>query len=231
MKNLKALENKIGIEFKNKNFLFQALVHRSYLNENPRFKLGSNERLEFLGDAVLEFITSLLLFRKLPQYSEGNLTNIRSCLVRTSSLAEIARKLSLGKFLLLSKGEEDLGGRKNATLLANCFEALIGAIYLDQDSKIVENFLLELLIPKLEQTIKTQRFKDYKSLFQEFSQSREKITPNYTVLQESGPDHKKTFTVGLLVDKKLWAKGTGNSKLEAEEQAAKAALEKAQEKR
>lgn len=231
MKNLKALENKIGVEFKNKDLLSQALVHRSYLNENPRFKLGSNERLEFLGDSVLEFITSLLLFRKLPHYSEGNLTNIRSCLVRTSSLAEIAQELSLGKFLLLSKGEEDLGGRKNDTLLANCFEALVGAIYLDQDSKVVEKFLLELLIPRLEQTIKTQRFKDSKSLFQEFIQSREKITPNYTVLKESGPDHKKTFTVGLLVDKKLWTKGTGKSKLEAEEQAAKTALEKTQEKR
>jgi ribonuclease III len=230
MKKLEKLEKIIAIKFENQNTLAQALAHRSYLNENPRFKLGSNERLEFLGDAVLEFIASLLLYQKLPGYSEGKLTNIRSLLVRTSTLSEIAQGLKLGQFLLLSRGEEELGGRKNSTLLANCFEALIGAIFLDQGIKKTQKFLLKLLKPKLEQIIKEKRFKDFKSLFQELIQSREKITPQYKVLAESGPDHEKVFTVGLLVGKKLWTKGDGKSKLEAEEKAAEKAFKKAQEK-
>ena len=119
MKNLKTLEKTLGVKFKNKDLLAQALVHRSYLNENPNFKLGSNERLEFLGDAVLEFVSSLLLYKELPDHSEGNLTNIRSWLVRTSALAESAEELKLGAVLLLSKGEEDLGGKKNHSLLAD----------------------------------------------------------------------------------------------------------------
>jgi ribonuclease-3 len=223
---MEKLEKAIGIEFKNKNLLQQALVHRSYLNEHPRFKLESNERLEFLGDAVLELIVSFLIFRKLPDYPEGVLTNIRSCLVRTSTLAEIARKFNLGSFLLLSRGERELGGTENSTLLANCLEAVIGAIFLDQGIKKVEKFLLEILEPKLEKVLKSQKFKDPKSLFQELIQAEEKITPEYQVIGEAGPDHDKVFTVALRVGKKTWAEGTGKSKQEAEEKAAQAALEK-----
>lgn len=230
MKRITSLEKLIGIKFKDENLLRQSLVHRSYLNEHPQFKLGSNERLEFLGDAVLEFISSHLLYEQLPDYSEGSLTNIRSCLVRTSTLTEIAQGLYLGDYLLLSKGEEELGGRKNVSLLANCFEALIGAIFLDQGIRVVKSFLLELLFPKFNQTMKRQRFKDFKSLFQELTQAKEKITPSYRVLKETGPDHDKTFTVALWVGKKLWSKGVGKTKQEAEEKAAELALEKAREK-
>lgn len=226
MANIDQLEKILNCQFKDKNLILQALVHRSYLNENPKFKLDSNERLEFLGDAVLEFITSLLLYQQLPDYSEGNLTNVRSCLVRTEALAEIARKLNLGDYLLLSRGEEELGGRSNATLLANSFEALTGAIFLDQGIEKVKEFLNGILLPVLKQTIQRKRFKDFKSLFQELIQSQEKITPQYTVLKEIGPDHNKIFTVGLWVGKKLWAKGTGKSKLEAEEKAAEIAFKK-----
>jgi len=164
MKTEEQLEKTIGIKFKNKDLLRHFLVHRSYLNEHSELKLDSNERLEFLGDSILEFISSLYLFKKFPDYSEGDLTNIRSCLVRTSTLAEIAQKLNLGKHLLLSRGEEDLGGRNNPTLLANCFEALIGAIFLDQDIQITQKIMIKLLAPKLKQIIKEQKFKDSKSL-------------------------------------------------------------------
>ncbi|HUW21754.1 MAG TPA: ribonuclease III [Candidatus Bathyarchaeia archaeon] len=224
------LEKRIGIKFKSEDLLCQFLVHRSYLNEHPQFRLGSNERLEFLGDAVLEFITSFLLYQKLPDYPEGTLTNIRSYLVRTSTLSQIAFELRLGHFLLLSKGEEELGGRKNPTLLANCFEALIGAVYLDQGLRAVRKFVLKMICPKLDEIIKQQKFKDSKSLFQEITQAREKVTPQYRVVDEAGPDHDKTFTVGLLVGKKLWAKGKGKSKQEAEEKAAERALAKIEEK-
>jgi len=229
-KKSESLEKKININFKNKRLLDQSLAHRSYLNEHPEFKLGSNERLEFLGDAVLEFISSLLLFKKLPNHPEGDLTNIRSCLVRTSTLAEIAKGLDLGSYLLLSKGEEDLGGRENQSLLANSIEALIGALFLDQGMDIAQKFVLKLIRPKLSEVIKAKKFKDPKSLFQEAIQAKKKITPQYEVVEESGPDHNKTFTVALLIEDKLQAKGKGKSKQEAEESAAKAALEKLENK-
>ncbi|MBN1263276.1 MAG: ribonuclease III [Candidatus Pacebacteria bacterium] len=229
MEKIESLEKKIGIRFKNKTLLEEALIHRSYLNESPKQKLNSNERLEFLGDSILEFVSSLFLFKRLPSYSEGKLTNIRSWLVRTSTLATLAEDLNLGDLLLLSRGEEELGGRKNPTLLANCFESLIGAMFLDQGLEPVEKFLLIVLQPKLEEIIKSQRFKDFKSLFQELIQAKEKITPQYTVLDEQGPDHDKIFTVGLWAGEKLWAKGKGKSKLEAEEKAAAKALKKAKE--
>lgn len=228
MKNLQNLEKTIGLEFKNKQLLKKALTHRSYLNEHPEFQLGSNERLEFLGDAVLELIASNLLFQKLPQYAEGLLTDIRSGLVRTTTLSAIAKEIQLGDYLLLSRGEEELGGRKNNTLLANCLEAVIGAIYLDQNFASAQKFILPFLQPRLEKIIKSKTFKDSKSLFQETIQSKEKITPEYKVLDESGPDHNKIFTVGLYTGNKLWAKGKGKSKQEAEEKAAETALKEIQ---
>ena len=183
------IEKSIGIKFNNKNLLHQSLVHLSYLNEHPDFPLGSNERLEFLGDAVLEYVTSYLLYQKFPDQPEGNLTNIRSCLVRTTTLAEIARKLKLGNHLLLSRGEEDLGGRKNSTLLANSFEAVTGAIFLDQGIAKTKAFLLKLIKPKLEEIIASQQFKDPKSLFQEFIQGKVKITPQYKVIKAVSYTH------------------------------------------
>ncbi len=224
------LEKKLGFKFRSPVLLEQALVHRSYLNEHPDFHLGSNERLEFLGDAVLELIVSLLLYRDLPDYPEGKLTDIRSCLVRTESLAEFANILDLGEHLLLSRGEEDLGGRKNTGLMANTFEAVTGAIYLDQDLETARRFALPFLKKKLKEIIAKQSFKDSKSLFQEKVQEREKITPRYAVVSETGPDHQKTFTVGLWVGETLWAEGHGRSKQEAEEEAAQKALEKISKK-
>lgn len=226
MKQLNDLETALGVNFNNKSLLEKALAHRSFLNENATFKLGSNERLEFLGDAVLELIASSYLYDKLPKTPEGDLTDIRSCLVRTTTLADMAKELNLGDYLLLSRGEEELGGRTNQTLLANAFEAIIGAVYLDQGIASAREFLLRLIKPKLDQIIANQQFKDAKSRFQEIIQAQEKATPEYQVIKEAGPDHDKIFTVALMVNNKKWAQGYGKSKQEAEEKAAKTALDK-----
>lgn len=200
-----------------------ALVHRSYLNEHPQQKLTSNERLEFLGDAIMEFIVSEVLYQKFPNYSEGKLTSLRSKLVCDRSLSKIAKKLHLGNYLLLSRGEEESGGRKNPTLLSNTFEAVLGAIYLDQGLSAVKKFLNTHLFPTVKEA---KKFKDYKSDFQEIAQKKFKITPIYKTLKETGPDHAKTFVVGVYLGKKLYGKGVGRSKQEAEQSAAKKALEK-----
>jgi len=216
-------EKKLGFAFKNKNLLIEAFVHRSYLNEHPNEDLIANERLEFLGDTVLEFLTSRFLFQKFPNFSEGELTNLRSKLVCTRSLAKIAKKLDLSFYLLLSRGEEESGGRENASLLANTFEALLGAIYLDQGIDQTQDFLQLHLFPTIE---KAKEYQDYKSNFQRICQEKFKITPVYKTLEESGPDHAKTFTEGVYIDKKLWGRGEGKSKQEAEQEAAKKALDK-----
>lgn len=225
MKNLKTLQQNIGINFKNSQLLAQALIHRSYLNEVENKKLESNERLEFLGDSILNFIISDWLFQQYSQYSEGTLTNIRSNLVKTEMLAKIARKLKIGEYLFLSKGEEESGGRTNPSLLADSLEAVTGAIYLDQGLKMVKNFITSHFKPPLEQLIKSGKFKDYKSLLQEKLQALKKQSPTYKIIKEEGPDHDKTFTVAVYDGKKLLAAGIGKSKQSAEEQAAKLALE------
>lgn len=200
-----------------------AFVHRSYLNEHPQQKLTSNERLEFLGDAIMEFIVSEVLYQKFPNYSEGKLTSLRSKLVCDRSLSKIAKKLQLGDYLLLNRGEEESGGRENPTLLSNTFEAVLGAIYLDQGLLAVKKFLNTYLFPTVKEA---KKFKDYKSDFQEIAQKKFKITPIYKTLKETGPDHAKTFVVGVYLGKKLYGKGVGKSKQEAEQSAAKNALEK-----
>ncbi|MCJ7827685.1 ribonuclease III, partial [Patescibacteria group bacterium] len=198
-KTIKQIEGKLGVEFTNSTLLENAFIHRSFLNESSQEQLSSNERLEFLGDAVLELVVSQLLYEKLPDYPEGKLTNIRSLLVRTTTLAELTDKLNVGNHLLLSKGEAELGGRHNISLLANLFEAVVGAIYLDRGLKAARNFIIPLIKERFERVIQTQSFKDAKSLFQEAVQEKDKITPEYRVLAEAGPDHSKTFTVGLWV--------------------------------
>ena len=220
------LEKKLGVKFKNPKLLLEALTHRSYLNETSKKGLSSNERLEFLGDSVLSFIISHWLFRLFPDYSEGTLTNLRSNLVKTESLAKIARKLSLGNFLLLSKGEKESGGQDNPVLLANCLEAVIGAIFLDQGIDSVKNFIQRNFKNSLETLLLKGEFKDFKSLLQEKTQKINKISPVYKTIKEIGPDHAKIFTVGVFLGKKLLAKGKGKSKQLAEEQAAEYALQK-----
>jgi len=211
--------------FKNKELFELAFTHRSYLNES-KDKTESNERLEFLGDSILSYIMSNYLFKTYPAYKEGLLTNLRSLLVNTRSLASVARELHLGEHLLLSRGEEESKGRENETLLANCFESFIGALYLDQGIEAVEEFLQKTLIPKVEYYVSQKSFKDPKSMLQEYVQAQKQHSPIYKVTQEEGPPHAKIFTVGVYVDGELLADGTGTSKQKAEEYAAKNALEK-----
>jgi ribonuclease-3 len=213
------------LEFKNRDLLIEAFCHRSYLNEHPDFHLPHNERLEFLGDAVLELIVTEYLYKKYPEKNEGELTNWRAALVNAKILGELAKDLGFNDFLLLSKGEEKETGKARLYILANTFEALIGAIYLDQGYEVAKNFVEKNLIErKLPEIIEKGLFKDPKTRFQEEAQERVKITPTYKVLEEWGPDHAKHFVVGVFLGNELIAKGEGTSKQEAEEEAAKNAL-------
>lgn len=226
MKNLEKLIKRLKINFKNPKILGQALVHRSYLNETAGKKLTANERLEFLGDAVLSFIVSDWLYQQFPDYSEGNLTNLRSNLVKTTSLAKIAQNLKVGEHLLLSRGEKTSNGQKNPSLLANTLEAIIGAIFLDQGLKTTRQFIKTNFSPLLEALIRRGEFKDYKSLLQEKLQAKTGQAPIYKIIKEEGPDHAKVFTVGVWSQNKKIASGQEKSKQKAEEKAAQAALEK-----
>ena len=225
MKDFSLLEKKLNLKFKNKDFLIQAFVHRSYLNENPSFWLFHNERLEFLGDAVLELVVTEYLFQNYPQKPEGELTNWRAALVNAKMLAKIAKDLDFNDFLLLSRGETKEVGKARQYILANTFEAFIGGLYLDQGYKACQDFIDKHLIKELPQIIEKRLFKDAKSLFQEEAQERVGITPTYKVLEEWGPDHAKHFIIGVFLTEELVAKGEGSSKQEAEVQAAKNALE------
>jgi len=225
MKDFSPLEKKFGLKFKNKDFLIQAFCHRSYLNENPDFYLSHNERLEFLGDAVLELIVTEYLYQKYPKKSEGELTNWRAALVNAKVLGELAKDLDFSNFLLLSRGETKELGKARQYILANTFEALIGAIYLDQGLDVCQKFIKKYLITKLPEIIKKGLFKDAKSRFQEEAQERVGITPIYKVLEEWGPDHARHFIIGVFLNNELVAKGEGSSKQEAEEEAAKSGLE------
>lgn len=211
-------------QFKNKKLFEQAFTHRSFLNET-REKISSNERLEFLGDSIISFVISEHLYSKYPGFNEGILTNMRSLLVNTKSLAQIAKELELGKYLKLSKGEEESKGRQNQSLLANCFEAFVGALFLDSGIDVINNFLKQIFEEKIELLANASSFKDPKSLLQEYVQSKKKGSPIYKVLKEIGPAHSKIFVVGVSVKGSLVGKGEGRSKQEAEEKAAEKALE------
>ena len=211
--------------FKNPKVKEAAFIHRSFLNENPKSDLTSNERLEFLGDSILSFLVSDHLYKKFPQHKEGDLTNLRAALVRTETLASLAKRLDLGQKLKLSRGEEESGGRKNTSILANTTEALIGALYLDQGLEAVLKFLQENLLPELEQIIKNHSYKDAKSLLQEIAQNQKQISPDYKILKMEGPDHARIFQVGVFLADKILGKGKGKSKQKAEQEAAKVALE------
>jgi ribonuclease-3 len=219
------LEKKINIFFKNKRLLAEALTHRSYLNEHPKWKYNHNERLEYLGDAVLELIISEYLFHKFPNYDEGKLTLLRAALVNYQNLSKIAKKFKLDKFLLLSKGEKKDVSKAKDVILANTVEALIGAIYLDDGLETAKKFVEKFITPTLNEILETKSYKDYKSKLQELIQEKLKITPTYKVLEESGPAHRKFFKIGVYFKDKLIAEGSGFSKQEAEMEAARKALE------
>lgn len=211
-------------KLKNSQLFEEAFTHRSYLNE-AKIKIASNERLEFLGDSILSFAISNYLYTKYPDFDEGNLTNLRSLMVNTKSLSEIARELNMGQLLMLSKGEEESKGRENATLLENSFEAFVGALFLDQGMDSVVKFLDSTLFPKIQNLVAKKAFKDPKSLLQEKVQAKKQNSPVYKVLEEAGPAHAKIFTVGVFVNGKKLGEGTGRSKQIAEESAAQRALE------
>lgn len=222
--NLDDLEKRIKIDFSDKELLRKALTHRSYLNEHREFAGGHNERLEFLGDAVLELSVTDYLYNFYPQKTEGELTAYRAALVNTFHLAEVASRLQIGDYLLLSKGEARDTGRARQYILANTMESLIGAIYLDKGYKKVDDFIKTEILFTAEETIKKNLSRDTKSRFQEKSQEIEGITPSYKVLEESGPDHNKNFLIGLYLESKLIATGKGHSKQEAEQVAAREGL-------
>lgn len=215
----------ITLPITNPQLLELAFTHRSYINENAGIK-EHNERLEFLGDAVLELATSEFLYQKFPSIPEGELTAYRASLVKTTSLASIATKLKFGEKIRLSKGEEMSGGRQNPSLLADTFEAVIGAIYLDKGYPEVVSFLTTHLFPDIDFIIENKLFKDFKSSLQEQVQAKGSSSPEYEVLEETGPDHSKIFTVGVRVNGVIIASGQGHSKQEAQQVAAKYALEK-----
>lgn len=223
--DLLVLENRIGFVFENKVFLREALTHRSYLNENPSWDTPHNERLEFLGDAVLELAVTENLFNRFSDYPEGQLTSLRAALVNYQTMANAARSIDLGNFILLSRGEAKDIGRAREVILANAMEALIGAVYLDagyaKTKKFIEKFIINLY---LEQIINNHLYKDPKSQLQEVAQEKLKLTPTYQLLEEWGPDHKKIFKMGVFFGDKLIAQGEGYSKQEAEIEAARNAL-------
>lgn len=219
-------EQAIGVVFRDKDFLKQAFIHRSFLNENPEVKLPHNERLEFLGDAVLELIVTDYLYKTYPGKAEGELTSLRSALVNTDSISGVATALGMNEFLLLSKGEAKDTGRARQFILANTFEAVIGAIYLDQGYDAARDFVAAHLIPRTAEILEKKLMLDPKSYFQEKAQEIAGQTPVYKVLSETGPDHAKVFTIGLYVGKEFVVEGKGPSKQDAERDAARLGLEK-----
>lgn len=212
-------------KFNNQKLFEQAFTHRSFLNE-AKEKVASNERLEFLGDSILSFVVSEYLFTTYPDFEEGTLTNLRSLLVNTKSLALHARELDFGKYLLLSKGEAESKGRENQSLLADSFEAFIGALFIDSGMEAVSTFIRDTVLANADDFVQKKAFKDPKSLLQEHIQAMKRTSPVYKVLEEVGPPHAKIFTVGVFVEEVLFGKGEGKSKQEAEENAAVQALEK-----
>lgn len=224
MKDFSKLQKKIGFKFKKADLLRQALVHRSYLNENPDFPLPHNERLEFLGDAVLELVVTLHLYNNYPN-PEGDLTNFRASLVNTRMLAKISENLGLNDFLYLSKGEaKDINSKARQTILANAMEAVIGAIYLDHGFVQAERFILEVILKELPDILKERRYLDAKSKLQEIVQDQINVTPAYKVMDEWGPDHNRKFKIAVFFGKEHVAEGEGFSKQEAQMNAAENAL-------
>jgi ribonuclease-3 len=216
------LETVLGIHFQNPQFLTLALTHRSYIYETAGEGQTSNERLEFLGDSILALVSAEFLYRAFPDLAEGELTDARAILVRTETLANFAHEINLGTFLLMGKGEQHSGGSQR--VLASAFEAILGAIYLDQGLTAVQSFLLPRLTPLAQTIISKRLFKDNKSLFQELAQAREGITPSYRLASQEGPSHNRAFTVEVLLGEQIAGTGQGRNKQTAEQEAARLAL-------
>ena len=222
---LSELEEAISFEFADKSLLQRALTHRSYLNEHPDFPLEDNERLEFLGDAILDFVTGEYLYNRFPELAEGPLTSLRSALVRRGTLARFAQELGLGGFLLMGHGEAESGGRNRAATLCAALEAVVGALYLDGGLEAVRSFVMPLVEPEVARTLQGQLDRDAKSLLQELVQGQMQRTPHYRTIAERGPDHAKEFTVQVIIDGVAYGQGTGPSKQQAAQAAAAQALE------
>ncbi|HEX6384844.1 MAG TPA: ribonuclease III [Anaerolineae bacterium] len=229
MEDFHPLEEKLGIDFQDRSLLSRAMTHRSYLNENPEWSLEDNERLEFLGDAVLDFVVGSYLYHHFPEMDEGELTSLRAALVRAKTLARFARELDLGPFLLLGYGEAESGGRERTPILCATFEAVVGAIYLEQGLERVQSLVEQLIGPALVEIMAESLHKDAKSEFQVWAQARYNITPHYEVVGSRGPDHDKTFTVQVLVGDTVWGEGSGRSKQLAAQAAATMALARAED--
>ncbi|MFA6414993.1 MAG: ribonuclease III [Candidatus Paceibacterota bacterium] len=226
MSDFSSFAQQLGLSFNKPNLLIEALTHRSYLNEHREYAGSHNERLEFLGDAVLELAATNFLFKKYPAKPEGELTAYRAALVNTVSLAESSQLLGVNDFLLLSKGESKDTGRARDVILADAFEAIIGAVYLDQGYEAAEAFIARNIFNKIDKVIASRSYQDAKSRFQELAQEKRGITPSYETLSEIGPDHDKRFTVGVFIGTEEIARGVGQSKQEAEQAAAQAGLDK-----
>ncbi len=224
MTTLQDFQSRIGVTFSDASLLERAFTHRSYLNEHPKLGLEHNERLEFLGDAVLELVVTDFLYRNYPN-PEGDLTNWRSALVKTESLAAVADKLEIAEFFKLSRGETKGNARSHALISANAVEAIIGAVYLDQGYDAARGFIADHIISRLENILANGTWMDPKSKFQELAQEQYGLTPGYRVLEENGPDHDKVFTIGAYVGDTLFGKGNGSSKQAAQQVAAQAGLE------
>jgi ribonuclease III len=223
--NLSALENIVGVTFADKKILLSAITHRSYLNEHKEATWDHNERLEFLGDAVLELVVTDYLFLSYPDKPEGELTAVRAALVNTVSLAAASEKLGVNDFLLMSKGEAKDVGRARQYILANAFEAVIGAVYLDRGYEAAREFIAGRLFAKTDEIVRKRLWQDAKSRFQELAQEHASVTPTYETLTQSGPDHDRVFTVGVFLRREKIAEGIGRSKQEAEQQAAERAID------
>ena len=218
-------EKLIGVTFTDKDLLAQAFIHRSYLNENPRVGLQHNERLEFLGDAVLELAVTDFLYKEYPESPEGELTSYRAALVNANTMADFANEIGMNEYLFLSRGEAKDTGKARLYILANAIEALIGAMYLDQGYDIAERFIDRFLHKRAGDIVKKKLWRDSKSLVQEKAQEHLGVTPAYKVVKETGPDHDKHFTIGIFFGNDKIAEGKGHSKQEAEQDAARAAIE------
>lgn len=225
------LEEALSHRFADPELLQVALTHSSYVNENPDIASADNERLEYLGDAVLDFLVADWLFRAFPQLSEGDMTNLRALLVREETLAKLAQRLHLGEHLLLGRGEEESGGRRRAHNLCAAFEAVVGALYLDGGIAPVRDVVIPLMQPELHRVLREHAVRDAKSLLQEWTQARYHVTPTYVTVKEEGPDHAKQFTVQVLVNDEVWGSGKGRSKQAAAQRAAQAALARLESER
>ncbi|MFQ5855939.1 MAG: ribonuclease III [Anaerolineae bacterium] len=226
MPDIDELQDRLGFHFNNETLLLQALTHRSYLNENPEATHSDNERLEFLGDALLDFVTAEHLYDRFPSLREGDLTSLRAALVKSGTLAGFARQIDLGQYLLLGRGEAAGGGRHRRSLLCAAFEALVGAILLDQGLTAAQTFLLQFIEPALESITANELDKDAKSELQELSQGQWQLTPSYRTISEDGPDHAKEFTVEVVIGDEVFGRGIGRNKQTAAQRAARQALER-----